>query len=34
MDELVRAADGALYRAKDAGKDCVVQFASEVPGRT
>ncbi len=34
MDELVRAADGALYRAKDAGKDCVIQFASEVPGRT
>ncbi len=34
MDALVRAADGALYRAKDAGKDCVVQFASEVSGRT
>jgi PleD family two-component response regulator len=23
MDALVRAADEALYRAKDAGKDCV-----------
>ena len=23
MDSLVRAADAALYRAKDAGKDCV-----------
>ena len=34
MDALVRAADGALSRAKDAGKDCVIQFASEVSGRT
>ncbi len=33
MDALIRAADGALYRAKDAGKDCVIQFASETSGR-
>jgi len=29
-----RIPEGALYRANDAGKDCVIQFASEVPGRT
>jgi len=28
MDALVRAADKALYRAKDAGKDCVVAHGS------
>jgi diguanylate cyclase (GGDEF)-like protein len=33
MDALVRAADQALYRAKDAGKDCVVSHGSALnPG--